>query len=60
MMACDPARNVMFVPAEDLLVVVDCSVDTVAAEIELPDYAADLVGYDPVDNRIYVVHEESG
>ena len=59
-MACDSVRNVLFIPHDDVLTVVDCSADTVAVEVELPEYAADFAEYDPADNRIYVVHEESG
>ena len=58
-LACDPARNVLFVP-DDMLAVVDCSTDTVLAEVELPEASGDLVGYDPVNDKVYVAGGEPG
>jgi YVTN family beta-propeller protein len=60
MMACDPVRNVLFVPAGDTLVVVDCSADTIAAEVGMPEYGADLVGYDPTGDKVYLASGELG
>jgi len=60
MMACDPARNVLFIPNDDRLAVVDCSVDTVVAEVGLPAGSAFLAGYDALEDKIYVAHDEPG
>jgi YVTN family beta-propeller protein len=60
MMACDPARNVLFIPNDDVLTVVDCSADTVVAEVQLPRSGASLVGYDPANDKVYVAHDEPG
>jgi YVTN family beta-propeller protein len=59
-LACDPARNILLAPHDYSLAVIDCSADTVLAEVELPDDAVDEVGYDPAGDKIYVVHQESG
>ena len=59
-LACDPARNVLFVPNEDTLLVVDCSADTVAAAVELPLDGAVTAAFDPLDDKIYVAHDEGG
>jgi YVTN family beta-propeller protein len=58
-LACDPARNVLFAP-DDMLAVVDCSADTVLAEVELPESGWGLVGYDPVNDKVYVAGGEPG
>jgi YVTN family beta-propeller protein len=59
-LACDPTRNVLFVPDDDTLLVVDCSADTVAATVELPLDGAVFVGYDSLDDKVYVAHDEGG
>ncbi len=58
-LACDPARNVLFVP-DDMLAVVDCSDDSVLVDVELPEASGDLVGYDPVNDKAYVAGGEPG
>ncbi len=60
MLACDPARNVLLVPDNHMLKVVDCSADTVLSEVELPGGAADLVLYDPISDKIHIVHDYPG
>jgi len=60
MMACDPVRNVLFVPDGEVLLVVDCSADTVFAQVELDEEDAWLAGYSASDNKIYVVEEGGG
>jgi len=59
-LACDPARNVLFVPDGGELVVVDCGADTVVAGIELPDAGAGFVEYDPEGSKIYVANDVDG
>jgi len=59
-LACDAARNVLFAPHGEMLVVVDCSADTVAATVELPLDGAIFVGYDPLDDKVYVAQDEGG
>jgi len=59
-MACDPVRNVLFVPDCDMLVVVDCSADTIVAYIEVPVEDAGLVGCSPLDGKVYVADGEGG
>ncbi len=59
-LACDPARNVLFVPDGGGLVVLDCSADTVFAVIELPHAGDDFVGYDPVGAKVYVADDVGG
>lgn len=59
-LACDPARNVLFMPDDDSLVVVDCSADTILAKVELATEGAWFVAYNSADDKIYVAHEESG
>jgi DNA-binding beta-propeller fold protein YncE len=56
-LACDPARNVLFVPDGGGLVVVDCSADTMIAAIALHDEGVGYVSYDPVDARVYVADD---
>jgi hypothetical protein len=60
MLASDPTRNVLFVPDDDRLVIVDCNADTIASQVELPEWAADLVAYDPLGDKVYVAHKEPG
>ncbi len=59
-MACDPVRNVLFVPAGDELVVVDCSADTIVADIEVPVEDAGVVGFSPLDGKVYLADGEGG
>lgn len=59
-LACDQARNVLLVPDNHFLVMIDCSADTVLAEVELPDGAADLIAYDPIDDKIHMIHDYPG
>jgi YVTN family beta-propeller protein len=56
-LACDPARNVLFVPDGGCLVVLDCSADTVIAGIELPHAGYDFVGYEPVGAKVYIADD---
>jgi YVTN family beta-propeller protein len=59
-LACNPVRNVLFVPDGGGLVVVDCSADTVIAGIELPDGGGCFVEYDPVGSTVYVAADVDG
>jgi len=59
-MACDPVRNVLFLPVDDELVVVDCSADTIVADVEVPVEDASLVAYSPLDGKVYLADGEGG
>jgi YVTN family beta-propeller protein len=59
-LACDPARNVLLVSADYALAVVDCSADTVLAEFESIEGTADLIAYDSMDDKIYMIYGYPG
>jgi YVTN family beta-propeller protein len=59
-LACDPARNVLLVSADYGLAVVDCSADTVLAEFDLIEGTAELIAYDSIDDKTYLMYDAGG
>jgi YVTN family beta-propeller protein len=59
-LACDPARNVLLVSADYGLAVVDCSADTVLAEFDSIEGTAELIAYDSMDDKIYMMYDAGG
>ena len=58
-LCCDQAGNRLFMPDFDTLLVVDCATGSTIVKAKLDMLvegaeAASFVGYDPIDNRVYV------